>query len=241
MTNMGRTLKTGVCAMALCAAIVGGAEARKSLKCAAPEDVTAMQVAAIQQELMDAALTCGDSTRDNFNAFQTSFGPELRRSDKTLLRMFKRVMGNSNGDKAYNLFKTELASKAELRRIHGHTDFCSAAGQVFAAALAPEKPSLNDFVSGIPVTDIVAEGGGVDSCKVEVAVTLQGAMAGPVVVPRPNPLRLAVLIPEPAKPAIVVPPPEAVPPPAQPAVQPPPKQEPKEKKSGWFSGLLNRQ
>jgi hypothetical protein len=60
-------------------------------------------------------------------------------------------------------------------------------------------------------------------------------MAGPVVVPRPNPLRVAALAPEPPKPA-----PEAVPPPAPPVVQPtaePPKQEPK--KSGWFSGLLN--
>ena len=149
--------------------------------------------------------------------------------------MFKRVMGNTKGDQAYNLFKTNLASKAELRRVHGHADFCAAAGQVFAAALAPEKPSLNDFVSGIPVSDVVAEGGGIDSCKVEVAVTLQGAMAGPVVVPRPNPLRVAALAPEPPKPA-----PEAVPPPAPPVVQPtaePPKQEPK--KSGWFSGLLN--
>ena len=239
MTRLGRTLKTGVCALALCAALAGGAEAKKPLKCAVPEDVTAMQVAAIQQELMDAALTCGDSTRDNFNAFQTSFGPELRRSDKTLLRMFKRVMGSTKGDQAYNLFKTNLASKAELRRVHGHADFCSAAGQVFAAALAPEKPSLNDFVGGIPVTDVVAEGGGVDSCKVEVAVTLQGAMAGPVVVPRPNPLRVAALAPEPPKP-VVLPTPEVVapvvPPAAQPAVEPP---KPEPKKSGWFSGLLN--
>jgi hypothetical protein len=235
MTGLGRTLKTGVCVLALCAAVAGSAEAKKPLKCAAPADVTAMQVAAIQQELMDAALTCGDSTRDNFNAFQTSFGPELRRSDKTLLSMFKRVMGSTKGDQAYNLFKTELAGKAELRRIHGHADFCTAAGQVFAAALAPEKPSLNDFVSGIPVTDIVAQGGGVDSCKVEVAVTLQGAMAGPVVVPRPNPLRVAALVPEPPKPA--APPPDAVP--AAPPPAPPPKEVPKESKSGWLSGLWN--
>jgi len=242
MTDIARVLKTGVCALALCAAVVGSAEAKKPLKCAAAEDVTAMQVAAIQQELMDAALTCGDSTKDNFNAFQTSFGPELRRSDKTLLRMFKRIMGGSKGDQAYNMFKTELASKAELRRIHGHDDFCSAAGQVFAAALAPEKPSLKDFVGGVPVSDVAAaQNNPIGTCGVEVAVTLQGAMAGPTIVPRPNPLRVAALAPEPPKPADVAPPPPAAPPAVQPTAQPaePPKEEPKEKKSGWLSGLWN--
>lgn len=133
----------------------GAAEARykKPLLCAQPDEVTAMQAAAIQQELMDAALTCGDEARDNYNAFQTSFGPELRRSDKALLRLFRRVQGYSKGDAAYNLFKTELAAKAELRRVHGHQDFCTAANLVVAAALNPDKPALEDFVGGVPVTE----------------------------------------------------------------------------------------
>lgn len=146
-----------------------------------------MQVAAVQQELMDAALTCGEDARLNYNAFQTSFGPELRRSDAAMLRMFKRVKGWSAGDKAYNLFKTELAAKAELRRVHGAADFCSEAKLVAAAALAPQKPALSDFVAGIPVADI--SGGGVDSCDVQVQVTLRGAMVAPAIVPTPNPLR----------------------------------------------------
>ena len=145
-----------------------------------------MQAAAVQQELMDAALTCGDEARTNFNAFQTSFGPELRRSDKVMLSMFRRVLGGSKGDAAYNLFKTDMASKAELRRVHGHADFCAAANLVVSAALAPEKPSLNDFVSGVPIADAA---GPVNSCQVQVAVTLQGAMVSPSVLPRPNPLR----------------------------------------------------
>ncbi len=152
-----------------------------------------MQTAAIQQELMDAALTCGDQARTDFNAFQTSFNAELRRSDKTLLAMFRRVMGGSKGDAAYNLFKTDMASKAELRRVHGHADFCAAANLVISAALAPDKPSLNDFVAGVPVTDVAASAESpVGSCQVQVAVTLQGAMVSPAVLPRPNPLRVAV-------------------------------------------------
>ena len=223
--SVKRRLMTGGCALVLCLAATGGAEARKASKCANPAEVTAMQASAVQQELMDAALTCGGEAQTNYNAFQTSFGPELRRSDKTLLQMFHRVLGFKKGDAAYNLYKTELASKAELRRIHGHQDFCTAANLVIAAALAPERPSLQDFVGGVAVTDI---NGPVESCQVEVAVTLRGAMAGPDIVPKPNPLRVAASTPPALPPA--APPPVAVPSapeqPLLPAAQPqtPPKE-----------------
>lgn len=184
------------------------AEARRPVKCANPAEVSAMQAAAVQQLLMDAALTCGDDARTAYNAFQTSFGPELRKSDKLMLRMFQRVQGYSRGDKAYNLFKTELAAKAELRRVHGNADFCHEANLVVTAALAPVKPKLTDFVSGIPVADVDTSGG-VDSCDVQVAVTLHGAMAGVDIVPTPNPLRLAAETP-PAAP-VAAPAPAATP------------------------------
>jgi hypothetical protein len=162
--------------------------------------------------------------------------------------MFHRVLGFKKGDAAYNLYKTELASKAELRRLHGHQDFCTAANLVISAALAPERPSLNDFVGGVQVRDIE---GPVQSCQVEVAVTLQGAMAGPDIVPKPNPLRVASLTPPAPPPAPPVSPAPgnaaagAAPgqaPATLPAAQPqePAKEPPREeKKSGWFSGLWN--
>jgi hypothetical protein len=184
----------GVCTLALCVAAPGAPRKRAiSLKCAAPAEVTAMQTAAIQQELMDAALVCGDTARDNYNAFQTRFSKELQASDKLMLRMFGRVLGNRSGDKAYNLFKTEMAAKAELRRTHNHDDFCQDANLVVAAALGPSKISLADFVADVPATDM---SGGVDGCSIQVAVTLKGAMAVPNIVPKPNPLRLTA--PEPA-------------------------------------------
>ena len=234
--GMKARLMVGGCVLALCLAATVGAEAKKALKCANPAEVTAMQASAVQQELMDAALTCGEAAQTNYNAFQTSFGPELRRSDNTLLTMFHRVLGFKKGDAAYNLYKTDLASKAELRRLRGgHQDFCTAANLVIGAALAPERPSLNDFVGGIQVRDIE---GPVQSCQIEVAVTLQGAMAGPDIVPKPNPLRVAALA-TPAPPVVAAPDPTpAAAAPVQP--QEPAKQPPREeKKSGWFSGLWN--
>ena len=82
---------------------------------------------------MDSALGCGHEWVEKFNAFQTSYGPELRRSDRTLLTLFKRIYGPSRGDAAYNLFKTNMASKAEIKRVHNSRDFCASADLVFAA------------------------------------------------------------------------------------------------------------
>ncbi len=196
----------GGCVAALCLAAITGAEARRVSQCADQSEVMAMQSAAIQQELMDAALTCGGSARENYNAFQTGFGQELRRSDRTLLGMFHRVMGYKKGDAAYNMFKTDLAAKAELRRVHGNRDFCAAANLVVAAALSPDRPSLADFVGGVAVTDIT---GPVNSCKMQVAVTLQGAMVAIDVVPKPNPSRAAATAPPPMNSV-----PETLPPPS---------------------------
>ena len=183
-----KALAAGAGLLVLCAA-VGGAEARqKALKCANPEEVTAMQTTAVQQLLMDAALTCGDTAMTNYNAFQTRFSTDLRRFDKTMLTMFTRVMGRSKGDKAYNLFKTELAAKAELRRTRDHDNFCAEANLVAAAALGPQKIDLGDFVADVPAHDVITP---VGRCDVEVAVTLTGTKAARVAVPKPNPLRQA--------------------------------------------------
>jgi hypothetical protein len=197
--------------------------------CAQPVEVTAIQTAVVQQELMDAALGCGPTALENFNAFQTTFGSELRRSDKTLLTMFRRIHGGSRGDAAYNLFKTDMASKAEIHRVRAMTDFCAAANVVFAAALAPQKPALSDFVSGIQITDENNDTRPVASCDIRVALTLKGTEATPTIVPKPNPMRVAQVAPPPPPPPVVAPVPEA---------QPVPDKKEEKKKSGWLSGIF---
>ena len=174
----------GVCALALC--VAAGAAPKKGRvvagKCASPAELSAQYTTAIQQELMDAALTCGDTARVNYNAFQTRFGTELRVSDQLMLKMFTRVMGAKIGDKAYNLFKTELAAKAELRRTHDHEEFCQGATLLAGAALGPSALKLGEFVADVSPAALA---GGVSSCAVPAT--------GPVIVPRPNPLRLAAV------------------------------------------------
>jgi len=171
-----------------------------SSRCARPDEVTAIQAATIQQELMVAALTCNEISR--FNAFQTGYGKELRSSDNALRRMFQRLYGGRQGQGEYHAFKTRLANNSSIRSIHSNPDFCREASQVFAAALGQDRPTLAGFVSGIEVI----EQSPVDSCEIKVTMDLAGAMSVPNVVPKPNPVRLA---------AMTAPPVDAAPAPVQ--------------------------
>lgn len=174
-------MKLGAMAAALSLTAATAAQAR-AVSCASAAEVSAIQVAAVQQELTDAALACGPKEVALFNQFQTSFGKELRRSDATMMRMFKRMTGSTA---AYDTFKTRAIAHAEQRRTKpgAHDNFCKTADLVFAAALAPDKPVLEDFVSGVPVN----EDSPVDSCQIKVAVALQGVQAGADVMPTPRP------------------------------------------------------
>jgi hypothetical protein len=184
--HMGHAWKAGVCLVAIAAVAAGEAEAarRPRLQCAQPAEVAAIQTTVVDQQLVDAALTCGDATRDAFNNYRRVFGAELLKNDKLLLAMFKRIQGGARGDAHYNLFKTDMASKAELRRVADSAAFCRAADLVLAAANAPAKPALQDFVAGVHVADTETP---VESCGVKVDVTLAGVQAAPLVVPRPRP------------------------------------------------------
>ncbi|HTT82000.1 MAG TPA: hypothetical protein VMF67_00815 [Rhizomicrobium sp.] len=180
---MGWNVSAGVICVA---ALVLGANAVAAPRCARPDEVTAIQAAMIQQELMVAALTCNEV--EHFNAFQTNFGPELRTSDATLARMFMRLYGARRGEAEYHAFKTRLANHSSIRSIRDNANYCREAGLVFSQALTTEKPSLSSFVAGVQV---VEEDSPVDSCQLRVRVGLAGAKIVPDVVPQPNPERVA--------------------------------------------------
>ncbi len=178
-------MKLGASVAALILTNASLAEARISSACASRTEVSAVQVSAVVQELTDAALSCGQEAMSNMQRFQVVFQKELRRSDATLKAMFKRLNGAREGDAAYDAYKTRAINHAEQRRIKPgqQENFCRTARVVFAAALAPDKPILEDFVSGVPVE----EANPVDSCEIKVAVALQGVEAGPDIAPTPRP------------------------------------------------------
>jgi len=181
---MKRIFRAGASATLLCFVSANLAEARGSA-CATEAEISAIQVSAVQQELTDAALACGQHETDLFNRFQTVFNKELRRSDARMLSMFKRLDGSSRGNAAYDSYKTRAIAHAEQRRTKpgAAADFCKTADIVFAAALAPDKPVLEDFVAGVPVY----ENNPVDACEVKVGVALQGVAIERAVLPKPRP------------------------------------------------------
>jgi hypothetical protein len=183
--KLGAKLGACVAALSLVGATAAQAQLRNRSNCATASEISAVQISAVQQELTDAALACGPVAVANFNRFQTAFGKELRASDALMLRMFKRLHGNARGNAAYDAYKTRAIANADLRRTKPgqHDNFCRSANIVFAAALAPDKPVLEDFVSGVPVN----EANPVDSCEITVAITFQGVQAGPGIVPIPRP------------------------------------------------------
>lgn len=179
---MGRRTGVGAVALALVTAATGAIGAPR---CASSDEVTAIQAAAIQQQLMVAALTCNQI--EHFNAFQTSYGKELRRSDASLEHMFHRLYAG-RGEAEYHAFKTRLANDSSIRSIHDNPGYCHDAGMAFDAALISDKPTLASFVAGIEVN----EQGPIDSCGLTVAVGFSGL---PLVAPKPNPLRTASIAP----------------------------------------------
>jgi hypothetical protein len=145
---MDRGFRTGALALAAVVTLGGAALAQSS--CAKPEEVSAIQTAAIQQELMVAALTCNEIAR--FNQFQTGFGPELRASDAKLASMFRRLYGPRRGEAEYHSFKTKLANQSSIRSIHDNPSYCQEAGAMLASALVANKPALTTFVGATSVT-----------------------------------------------------------------------------------------
>lgn len=98
--------------------------------CERPEDAAAVQAAALQQEMMVAALMCREVGA--YNHFVLSHRTDLQESDHRLLAFFVAAEGPA-GDADYNLFKTELANASSLRST---TDryFCARAKANFRVA-----------------------------------------------------------------------------------------------------------
>jgi hypothetical protein len=140
--------RAGACVTLICFTSGTMAQARG---CATPAEFTAVQVSAVQQQLSDAALACGPQETQLFNRFQTVFNRELRRSDARMLAMFKRLYGPAKGNAAYDSYKTRAIAHAEQDRTKpgAAEGFCRTAGIMFATALAPDKPVLEDFVAGV--------------------------------------------------------------------------------------------
>jgi hypothetical protein len=112
-------------------------------RCATPSEMATLRVAAFQQQLMVAALTCHRIS--SYNRFVRAYRPSLINSDRNMLRLFLRLDG-TDGDADYNAYKTRLANLAVLRNNASGGAYCREAREDFAAAASNRRP-LADFVA----------------------------------------------------------------------------------------------
>src|SRR4051794_5332937 len=96
-------IRTGVFGLALSSIVVNATAAEI---CASAQDLTAMQVAAVQQKLMVAALSCNEGAL--YNDFVTAYQRDLIASDQALQAFFLRLNAET-GASDYDAFKTKLA------------------------------------------------------------------------------------------------------------------------------------
>jgi hypothetical protein len=123
------------------------ASSSASDRCLDRHDMTALQVASVQQQLMVAALTCGDIAQ--YNRFVRAYQPELRSSDAALMALFVRLSGRSAGTAEYHSFKTKLANAASLRS-SSDGSYCGMANAAFSEAFERDT-NLTGFVATQPV------------------------------------------------------------------------------------------
>jgi hypothetical protein len=123
------------CALALFAQPVLAAST-----CANDTDLAAFRTAAVEQQLMVAALTCKDV--EAYNRFVLSYQPELQKSDADLKAYFIR-RGN---EAEYDTFKTKLANLSSLSDIANGPAYCDNAAAAFDMALK-SRQSLASFVA----------------------------------------------------------------------------------------------
>lgn len=130
---MRKIVKTGAAALMLaCMGSNVWAAAATASGCARPADMNALKTAAMQQRLMVAALSCGES--QSYNNFVRSYQTELQASDKNLQAYFKRVNGKT-GTADYHAYKTRLANSSSMAVINDSVGYCASAKAQFEQAL----------------------------------------------------------------------------------------------------------
>ena len=199
-----RGLKTGVLGLAFSSFI---ANAWAEDFCARASDITAMQAAAVQQELMVAAFSCNDFGL--YNSFVVTYQKALQDSDHALQEFFLRRNADT-GAADYHTFKTKLANAYSLRSSDNSAAYCGNTLRVFRAALNEGPKTLAEFVLAQPATFVA----GYDACgeRIEGA-----AMTARAAAPPPPPANAPILAAAPAAPVAPV---------KQAVSEPPPKPAP---------------
>ncbi len=108
-----------------------------------------IQVRRLQTRMMVAALSC--DMRNEYNAFVTTYRPELTRHGNDLQAHFARNFGKSN-QKQLNSFVTSLANEASAASLVDHDGYCAEMAGLFQKMKDGKAANIDAFFnSPVPV------------------------------------------------------------------------------------------
>ena len=113
-----------------------------------PDEHSAIQVRALQSDLMVAALACDFHQR--YNAVVTRYRAELVANGEVLRGMFDRVYGASADDEL-NRYITVLANWSSSRSVQQGDAFCASAADLYDAVLDLDGEDLAAFLARVTV------------------------------------------------------------------------------------------
>jgi hypothetical protein len=148
------------------------AASARAFECASPSDQAALKTAALQQQLMVAALSCHDVYE--YNRFVLGHQRELIDSDNALKAYFQ-LADKQHGTATYNKYKTELANAASLRSSEEPDSYCNAAARELDAVLRP-----GNLAAIVASADLIADAPG-GSCPIQLENRPTLALAAPPV------------------------------------------------------------
>lgn len=101
--------------------------------CIRPAERTAVDVRAVQSQLMVAAIACNRT--EDYNTFVRRHQAELGAAYNTVAGVFRRAHG-AQGQRQYDAYITNLANAQSQEGIRQGSHFCRDIGPLFQAALA---------------------------------------------------------------------------------------------------------
>lgn len=126
--------------------------------CAMEKEKAALDVRALQTQLMVAALSCGEQQR--YNTFMKKFGSQLSEQGNGLKRYFSRVY-HGNEEQAQNSFVTQLANvSSELSLEADETVFCNTASKLFDDVIGAKPTEMPKLALNAGVDSLH----GIDAC-----------------------------------------------------------------------------
>ncbi len=100
--------------------------------CANPNEYQALNMRALQSELMVAALSCGQ--KNQYNWFATQYKPQLTFYGTQIVGFFDRYGAQDNGVKLLNDFITKMANRASRASLgRSQPQYCSEVASLYGA------------------------------------------------------------------------------------------------------------